>query len=182
MPENIQPKKRGRPVRTGPNAEPAKVEVDKMMLDNLLASVIELQRKDAENQKQLAMLSAVADKGRVFNYENLHAEKKPIRVRLSKYGGGIIVGWRTVKDELVKHPTTGLIVGEVQEYELLVQNDAGEIEKKSVLGYPAFSAARYDDRIEAEVMGRREDYEGKITFDAQLPNGSMLSISSQFVN
>src|SRR5882724_4590766 len=62
--------------------------------------------QDAWNQVQekLKMLTEVADKGRVFNYENAQPQKKAMMVKLSLFNGGLIVGWRTLKDELIKHP------------------------------------------------------------------------------
>jgi hypothetical protein len=135
-----------------------------------------------EIEAKLKMLYDVADKGRVYNYENQRAEKKPFKVKLSKFADGIIVGWRTIKDELVKHPTTGLTVGENQEYELKVLDSEGNTKLVNVPSYPAFSNARYNERIEVEVLGKKEDYEGKITFDVSLPDNKIVSIDARFIN
>ena len=151
-------------------------------ISGLLAKIETLEKRDAENQKKLEMLYEVADKGRVFNYESQRAEKKPLRVKLSIYNGKTIIGWRTLKDELIKHPTTGLTVGEVQEYELWLLNPDGSEERTIVHGYPAFSDARYKERIECEVIGKEEDYQGNIEFDVQLPDGRKISLNSRFVN
>ena len=148
----------------------------------LLQKIEALEKRDAENQKKLDMLYDVADRGRITNYENQRAEKKPLKVKLSRFGGGIITAWRTVKDELVKHPTTGLTVGEVQEYEVVISGDDGDIRKLTVNGYPSFSNARYTERIEVEVIGKKEDYQGNITFDVMLPNQKVVAIDARFVN
>lgn|SRR3990167_1142204 len=132
-------------------------------------------------QERLKMLYEVADKGRVANYENQRQGKKPFKVHLSKYLGGVIVGWRTIKDKAVYHPTTGKQVGEEQEYELLLDKN-GTIEKVLVNGYPSFTDARYQERIECEVKGKKEDFDGKLTFDVVLPEGRVLSLDSRFVN
>ena len=132
-------------------------------------------------QAQLKMLYEVADKGRVYNYESSKAEKKPLKVKLSKYKGGIIVGWRTLKDEYVFHPTTGKQVGEIQQYEVLIDTD-GKIEPTILDGYPSFTEARYVDRIECEIKGKKENYDGKITYDIQLPEGRVISLDSRFIN
>ncbi len=188
------PAKRGRKPKVVANTSPSvenvsvpKTSVEKAnseasAIDKLLAEVEALKKKEVENQKQLDMLTAVADKGRVYNYENQRAEKKPMKVKLSVFKDGVIVGWRTLKDELVKHPTTGLVVGEVQEYEILVHGKDGKPAKYPVNGYPAFNAARYDERIEVEVKGKREDWAGNMTFDVMLPDGQILSMDSRFVN
>lgn len=150
--------------------------------EDLIKRIAELEKRDAENQAKLKMLYEVADKGRVFNYESSRAEKKPLRVKLSVYNGNIVIGWRTIKDELVKHPTTGRTVGENQEYELLLLSKEGVSSKVIVNGYPAFSAARYDSRIEAEVTGRKEDWNGEVTFDLSLPDGRTIPLNARFVN
>lgn len=148
---------------------------------HLLAEVAELKRKDEEKDKKLAMLYEVADKGRVFNYENRTTEKKPSKAKLSRYGGGFIVGWRVAKDELVKHPVTGLTVGETQEIELVIDTDE-VLTKIMVNGYPAFSNARYDDRIEVEIVSKKEDYAGNFTYEVQLESGRKISLDARFLN
>lgn len=152
-------------------------------LDNITISKKEWE----EVHKQLKMLNAVADQGRKFNYENANAEKKPIKVKLSIYNGNIIVGWRMVRDDLVKHPTTGKTVGEQHESELMLlgKDDKGEynVSSKVLLNsFQSFSDAHYNERIECEVVSRREDYGGKIDFDVLLPDGQIITINSRFVN
>ncbi len=159
-----------------------KVEVEKATLEKLLSKVESLEKKDEENQKQLKMLYAVADKGRLFNYENSNAEKKSSKVYLSKYEDKLVVGWRTLKDRLIKNPTTGLTVGEEQEYELLLLDDKDEMTKIEISSYSRFSDIRYGERIECEVIGRKEDYAGNITFELSLPGGRNLSIDGKFIN
>lgn len=151
-------------------------------IDVLLSKIEQLEKRDAENQAKLKMLYEVADKGRIFNYESSRIEGKLSKVKLSSYQEGVIIGWRVIKDELIKHPTTGLTVGEVQEYELLVLKEDGETIKYIVNGYPAFSNARYNERIEADIIGKKEDWEGKITFELKLPGGRLISLDSRFVN
>lgn len=158
-------------------------EVDQ--LDPIIAlqdKIKALEEKDKENQEKLKMLYEIADKGRVFNYENNKKEKKPTLVNLSKYADGIIVGWRTVKDELLKHPTTGLTMGEVQEYEVLVLDNEDKTKKHTISGYPAFSSARYNERVEAQVTGRKEEWDGAITLDVVLPDGRKISLDAKYVN
>ena len=160
----------------------SKADISFSAIEKLLAKVEALEQKDLDNQKQLKMLTEVADKGRVMNYESKNAEKKPFKVKLSVYRDGIIVGWRVVKDELVKHSTTGLTIGEVQEFELLVLNKAGETIKVTVNGYPAFSDARYTERVECEVVSKKEDFTGVMTYDVKLPDGRVISLADRFLN
>lgn len=146
--------------------------------------MVTISKKDLEKiQEDLKMLHAVADQSRVFNYEAQRAgQKKPIRIKLSKYNDKLIVGWRVIKDELVKHPTTGLTVGEVQQYEVLLRDAEGNITKQTIDGYKQFSDVRYTERVECEVVGRKEDWEGKLTLDVKLPDGEIIPLDSRFVN
>ena len=168
--------------KTIPNE--VKLEEPKSDVQLLLEKVAELERKDKENETKLKMLVEVADKGRVFNYEATQSKenKQPFKVKLSLYGGGIMVGWRTVKDELVKHPTTGRTVGENQEFELLILQGNGDTQKVTLSNYVAFSNARYDNRIECVVVSKSDDFSGNTTFDVQLPDGRVIKIASSFVN
>jgi hypothetical protein len=154
---------------------------DKVMQD-LLTKIEALEKRDLEKDAKIQMLTQVADKGRVFNYENKVSTKKPLKAHLSVYNGKTIVGWRTIKDQLVKHPTTGSIVGEEQEYELLVIDKDNVTSKVLVRGYPAFSDARYTERIEVVIKGKKEDYNGNITYDVVLPDGRDLSLDARFIN
>ena len=150
----------------------------------LVEKIEALEKKDAENQAKLKMLYDVADKGRVFNYENQQAGagKKVKKIKLSVFDGSIIVGWRTLKDELIKHPTSGMTVGEKQEYELLLFGKDSNITKVVVEGYPRFSEIRYTERIEADIIGQTETFDGVITFDVALPDGRTVKMDSKFIN
>lgn len=133
-------------------------------------------------QDQLKMLYETADKGRIFNYENQRAQKKALQVKLSIYNGMPIVGWATLKDQAVYHPTTGKQVGEEQQYEIMLLDKEGKITKAVINGYPNFSEARYTERIDCTVTGKKEDYEGNVTYDVQLPDGRVIPLNARFVN
>ena len=134
-------------------------------------------------QKTLEMLTSVADKGRVYNYESQQkTDKKPKKVKLSKYDGGVIIAWETKKDELVKHPVTGATVGENQQIEVKILMPSGDIVSKDLNSYVQFSNARYDERIECEVIGTSESYTGQIKWTLSLPDGRNLQIDPRYVN
>ncbi len=134
-------------------------------------------------QETLRMLTSVADKGRVYNYESAQkTDKKVKRVKLSKHDGGLIIAWETQKDELVKHPITGATVGENQQMQVKVLMPNGDINKKDFNSYVSFSNARYDERVDCEVIGSAEDYNGKITWTLALPDGRNLQIDPRYVN
>lgn len=157
-------------------------ESKKDVNSELLKRIQELEKRDEENQKQLKMLYEVADKSRVFNYEMSNQDKKPIRVKLSVFQDKYVVGWRTVKDKILYHPSTGKPVGEEQEYEVLLYDKNSETTKMIVQSYSRFSDIRYGQREECEVVGKREDVSGNVTFDITLSDGRKLSIDSKFIN
>lgn len=159
-----------------------KAGVDAEAVSKLLAKVEALEKKDVANEEKLKMLYEVADKGRVFNYESSRTEKKPFKVKLSVYNNGLIVGWRCLKDELIKHPATGATVGEEQQYELLLLDKEGQTTKVVINGYSAFSTARYTERVDAEVLSKSEDFNGNLTFNLGLSDGRTLSLDGRFVN
>jgi hypothetical protein len=148
----------------------------------LLAKIEDLERRDSEKEQKLKMLYEVADKGRVFNYENSNKEKKATKAKLAFYGGGYLIGWRTIKDELLKHPTTGIIAGEVQEYELTILLENEETKPIRISGYPAFSDARYTERVDIELIAKSEDYNGNVVFDVKLPDGRVIKLDQRFIN
>lgn len=147
---------------------------------------IQPQKTNEEMQAEIdelrGMLEATADRSRLLKYQTRTRGKAPTRVRLSEYEGGYIVGWRTIKDKLVKHPTTGRVVGEEQEYELLVLMPDDSVKKINIDGYPALSDARYTNRVEVEVVSRSEDWEGNSTYKVSLPDGREYDLPAQFIN
>lgn len=144
---------------------------------------VKISKEDWDNvQKQLKMLYSIADKGRLHNYESQNVQKKPFRVKLSVIGDKIMIGWQTKRDELIKDPRTGATVGERQEIEAKVIDKEGKISTIAFNGYVAFSNARYDKRIEAEVVNRKEDYKGDVSFDVKLPDGRVITLDARFVN
>lgn len=152
------------------------------LLKTMAAEIQSLKAKDEENQKTLKMLYEVADKGRVYNYENSQPKKQSSKVKLSVFNGQIMIGWRSVKDEKIFHPQTGKQIGENQEYELLLIDKEGNKSTVTLHGYETFSNARYTERIEAEVVSKKEDWQGNYTFDIKLPDGRVISLDSRFVN
>lgn len=183
-----RPKKTTEPIveQPAPTTVPVEIPADSTSAQPVkIVETINISKADWDKmQEQIKMLTAVADKGRMFNYENQQqgAQKKPMKVKLSIYNNCYIIGWKTNKDELVKHPTTGLTVGEIQEYEVSLLSKDGQLSTALINGYPAFSNARYGERCECEVVGKSEDFAGNLEFDLLLPDGQKLKLSSRFIN
>ena len=167
-----------------------KVEVESKTATKKVAELQEetvtISKSELESIKdQLKMLHSVADKGRVFNYENQQQkgkDKKAQKVKLSIFAGGYITGWRTIKDVLIKHPTTGLTAGEEQQYEVIVLLPDNTTKNVLINGYPQFSDARYTERVDCDVLSKSEEYSGAVTLTVLLPDGRELPVGIQFVN
>ena len=128
------------------------------------------------------MLYEVADKGRVFSWENKQKkDRQAQRVKLSVVDGKYLVGWRTIRDELIQDPKTGRTVGELQQYELKLSGPDGET-IKTIDGYLNFSNLRYEQRVECQVLSKSESYDGKMVFKIGLPDGREYELGAQFVN
>ncbi len=174
--ENSQSNK---PLDTGKNKD----KKEELTLETLLERINQLESDKAKDSETIKMLEDVADKGRVMNYQSKNTkDKKPIKAQLSLVGDGYLVGWRTLKDELIKHPTSGLVIGESQEFELLILKPDDSLEKVTVSGYPAFSNTRYNSRVEVELVGKEEDYDGNIKFKVKLPDGRITTLAAAFIN
>ena len=135
-------------------------------------------------QEQLVMLRDVADKGRVFSYESQKAAtgKKAKKIKLSVFDGKFVIGWATLKDNLIKSSSTGLVVSEEQQYEILLLAPDDSISKAKIDSYSRFTDVRYGERVEVDVLGQTEDYDGRITFTVKLPDGREIKLGSQFLN
>ena len=162
------------------NIKPGEIKTEVVADDTIKIS------KDEWNkvQEQLAMLQDVADKGRVFNYESRKAAlgKKSKRIKLSVFDGKFVIGWATLKDNLIKSPSTGLVVSEEQQYEVVLLGPDDSISKVKIDSYSRFTDIRYTERVEVDVVSQSEDYDGKITFNVKLPDGREIKLGSQFLN
>ena len=145
-----------------------KVEVSKDALDKLIAKV--------------EMLEAVADKGRVFNYKNKRATKKPMTIKLSVYEDKYLIGWRNAKDIIKYHPMTGVPVGEEQQMEIILLDKEGKTTKEMINSYTRFSDIKYEERVDCEVLSKSEDFDGNWNYEVKLPSGQTIKLASQFVN
>lgn len=163
--------------------EGAKLEPVNIKEETLQPETVSISKEEWDKvQKQLKMLYEVADKGRVANYESKTVAKKLMKVKLSVHDGGLIIGWQTKRDEIIRHPVTGLPMGENQEIEVKILMPDGNILKKTFSSYVAFSNAHYDERVEANVIGKSEGYDGTVLWTLELPDGRKLEISPAFVN
>jgi len=79
-----------------PKQNTATVTVEKSKLDSILEKV-------EKQSKQIKMLTEVADKARLHKFESANQDFSQKIVSVSTYQGKIIVGWKTVKDEMYQN-------------------------------------------------------------------------------
>lgn len=164
------------PLVESPAEAPKKVvEVNKDELDKLIKTV------EAQAEK-LKMLEAVADKGRVFNYESKRSTKAPMKIKLSRHNDCFITGWRNAKDVGIYDPRTGAQTGETQQMEILLLDKEGKTKKEIINGYARFSDIKYADRVDCEVVNKTENWEGNWTFTVRLPGGQEVDLDQAFIN
>lgn len=171
-------------IKPGATNDESVPPVEDHSIEAIMARINRLESENAAKDAKIAMLEDVADKGRVLNYQSKNNPgKKEMRANISIVGNNsYLVGWRTMKDELIKHPTSGLTIGESQEFELMILKEDDTLEKITVNGYPAFSNTRYDKRVEVEVISKEEDFDGNVKFKVKLPDGRIIGMRAEFLN
>src|SRR3972149_8916042 len=100
-------------IRDMQSVELEEIEEKRDTIITLRKEIEQLKKTDGENKEKIKMLYDVADKGRVFNYENKKLNKKPIIIKLALYKDGVIRGLKAIKAMLIQYPRIGLTIGEI---------------------------------------------------------------------
>lgn len=105
----------------------------------------EIKTKLEEKDKQIAMLMEIADEGRKDRFESKTKKKIVPRVKLTKLNGKIVVGSRTIIDEVYKDLTDkgNWVEKQIHCYTL---DDGSTID----LALPQYTRIR--EKVEADVM------------------------------
>jgi len=153
-----------------------KVEVNEKALEKLLKTVEEGEKERQQLKTDIEMLKTIADKSRLSWYEEGKKTIGPAVYKLSTFDGKVIVGWRTVKDVVEKHPLTGVRM-EDQQYEIILEDGT----KQLIKGYNKFADTQYGNQIRAQEI-EKTIKEGKVTLKLKAENGREYLIDSVFVN
>ena len=137
-----------------------------------------------ENQGK--MLTEVADKGRLMDYEMKQTanEKKPFKVKLPIYGGGYIVDHQSltpIESQLIYGQLHSNPIGERQEYKVTILMPDNSLTTHNFATYGQFGSARYEKREEVVVIGRRE-IGGKLSYIVALPDGRETEVPDYAIN
>jgi len=147
--------------------------------------LLDLQKTLESNQKDIELLKSVADKRALARYYDRNKEQLPPEVRVrtlpsrDKDGNPIsklILGWRTVKDDVYKDPRSQRWVEE-QIIELVFED--GTTQELTLLDFN-----RRFEHIKCKRIGIISDDASKLlSFKLiRLDNGEALTIGAQFVN
>jgi len=148
------------------------VEPQGQEMQELKKRIDELQKS---NDSLNELLLQVADKKQLAIYYQRHQQKVPPIVKLRVLDGKVIIGWRTVKDDVYQDPVT-MRWTEKQIVEVLFED--GTSKQLALMDY-----VRLYKHIEAKVMSTLTDTaDNKIAFKVQADNGKEYVIGAEFVN
>jgi len=143
------------------------VSVDKKTLDQIL-------KRQSDMEVEVGILREVADKARLAAWDEKHKKEKAPIVKLSFYKGKVIIGWKTVIDEVWKDNNG--IWREKQVIEIYFEDKTTE-----QLNYIDF--VRLITKIDSVVKGREKDEEnGTETLKVAAKDGKEYKIDIRFVN
>jgi hypothetical protein len=144
-----------------------------------MQEIVELRKQINELQKNNESLSdlllQVADKKQLAIYYQKHQQKIPPVVKLRVIDGKVIIGWRTLKDEVYQDPVS-MRWYEKQIIEVVFED--GTTKQYALMDY-----VRLYQHIEAKVVSTLTNSEdGKISFKVQTDDGREYVIGAEFIN
>lgn len=155
---------------------PVEEKKEKKPKDDVLELIKKLEDKIAEATKTNAMLLEVADEKKLANYYARNAGSIPKVVRLREINGNVIIGWKTIVDEVSTDPATGRWY-ENQQVEVLFEDGSTRqmhlLEFNRAFGY-----------IKANVISTMVDQSTQSTAlkVKRIDNGKEYDISITFIN
>lgn len=166
--ENETPAPEGAKKISKAPAPKATVEVDKAKLDELLTRLDKLE-KDNE------MLVSTADRARVARYNDLNASPAAHTYRVRTFKGQIVVGWRSILDEMFQD-SHGLW-HERQQVEIVLEDG-------QTFQLPFLESERLTKLITSHVVTETRTEDGHVVtiLTLRLPNGRDVKIDSTYVN
>lgn len=161
--------------------EPKKtVEVDASTLTEILRKLEDFEAQKQKDDKTISKLLAVADKGRLANYEAQHEQASLIRTaRISMWEGSIILGWKTIKNEVGFQDG---VLRESQTVRLFLLNSKDpKVEKHVDVDLLNFN--RQVQKQDGEIVkDNTESKSGKRTLTVKLADGMEIDFDVAFVN
>lgn len=182
--ENKKPEESNIPPATDPAVTGAsekvkekdeKVTVSKKALDAILDRLEAMEKKDAEKDKKIEMLTNISDKARLAKYEEQSTGKLIRTARISFWKNMPVVGWQTVKNEV------GFIEGRLrvnQVVRLFMDNGTKEPVTEEV---DYLYWAQNIDGQSGEVVNRSTSDAGEF-WTVELKDGRKITVDIRFIN
>lgn len=131
------------------------------------SSIEDLQKQIAEMKEKQGMLEQVADKKQLAAYYSRNKKKMPKIVQLRLFNDKVVVGWRTVENEVYQDPNTNAWK-EKQSVEVVYED--GKMEKLQYLvwirGYKHVEATimstKTDEKTGNDILKVRREDTGKV--------------------
>ena len=120
------------------------------------------------------MLEQVADKKSLAQFYSRNKEALPSIVRLRLMNGKVIVGWRTVKDEVYEDPITRKWK-EIQIIQLMYED--GKTEEVALMDF-----VRKYTHMPTKVLSTTTDSAGKEVLKVETDSGKIYTIGVQYIN
>jgi len=145
------------------------IEVDADTLQTVLDRVAKLE----EDNK---ILREAADQKRLGRVEDMRLQGKLVKtVKLNTIDGQVIVGWKTVKDD-VYFDAEGRL-HETQIYEIYFFDKTVEPRQVDIRGFN-----RLITKVDAEVLEEGKDRDGNTNFTVMTKDGREIKLDANFVN
>lgn len=133
-----------------------------------------LMKRIADLESTQSLVLQVQDKNKIAKIEEMRRAGKLVKsVKIRKYAGKYIIGWKTVQDEVFKDEQGRLI--EKQTVELWYDDST-----KSQMSMRQWANA--PEYISFEVTKESKDSDGNLFFTCVGPDGKTFEINASFIN
>ena len=155
------------PIKLDPTKEET-IAVPKSLLETLQNDIAALKKNEE-------LLMQVADKKQLALYYSRNKKDLPPIVKLRMLNNKVILGWRTIQDDVFEDSVTGRWK-EIQVIEIIYED--GEKEKIALRDY----GRRYV-HISAKVLETRKKNDGEVILKVERKdNGKVYEVGVQYVN
>lgn len=153
------------------------IEVDRATIEAILERQKQQDKEISRLTKDNEKLIAVADKGRLSLFDQQHNDQPLIRnANLNVWQGKIVLGWKTVKDEV------GVMDGRIYEnqvVEMYLDDGVGNEPKAVQVNYLDFG--RNMRKMAAEIVKQSKTKYGE-AYTLQTKDGREYEIDIRFIN
>ncbi len=164
------------PVPVPKKTETDTVLVEKAVLEQILENQRRLENTIKQQEKDISMLTTVADKGRLAKYEDKNRGTLIRTARVGIWKGDVILGWVMVKDEV------GFVHGVLQETQIIklfLDAGPGNSPKEQEVEYLNFY--RNVSRATGDVLKESRGTNGETRL-IKLQDGREFELDIRFIN